>query len=143
MVEPTLRLVNLIIEQAFGKGFKGNYDYAYHSGGSIEGLKEISRLCLIGRKKFSYYASIGQLGNRYYGGDGSAIAIFQEHESEAKKYAELYRQNTGREVTIILTKKLNPLYRNLLRQDEMSEQEQGDYEDAHRNNLFLIDMPDL
>lgn len=104
-------LVNPIVEQAFGRRFKGNYDFEDHSlfDGST-GLKEINRLCMIGKRRLlglsCEYA--GQLGSfRHQEADGSVIAVFPNYESAAKKYAELYKQKTGKEVQIILTQEIN------------------------------------
>ena len=111
-------LVNSIVKQTFGRRFKGNYDHAFHSMvDGPEGLKEINRLAMIGRKKLLGFLCeyAGQLGSLYGPeSDGSVIAVFPRYENIAKKYAELYKKETGRDVKIILTDKINPAEQNVL-----------------------------
>lgn len=108
--------VNELIEKAFGKGYKGNYDYDYYgffSDGQPRGLKEIDRLCLIGKKRLlglsCSYA--GQLGcHAGPEGDGSVIVVSREHKESAKEYARLYNQRTGKPVRIILDSRFLPSF---------------------------------
>ena len=109
-------LVNPIVERAFGRGFKGNYDYAYDSiTDGPEGLKEVNRLCMIGRKRFLSYRIAGQLGDNHSVHFGSVIAVYPRYESAAKIYANLYKEKTEEDVKIILTDRVNPANSSILR----------------------------
>jgi len=109
-------LVNPIVEQAFGRGFKGNYDYAYDSiTDGPEGLKAVNRLCMIGKKGFLFYRIAGQLGDRHSVHFGSVIAVYPGYESKAKNYANLYKEKTGEDVKIILTHRVSSKDSNILR----------------------------
>ncbi len=111
-------LVNPLIEEAFGKGFRGNYDYAEMSTmDGPSGLKEVNGLGLIGRKRMLGFVCeyAGQLGTRFgHDFDGSVIAVFPRYETEAKRYAELYEKNVGKPVKIILTDIVSPADKSIL-----------------------------
>lgn len=110
-------LVNSLIQEAFGKGFKGNYDHAHHSlVDGPEGLKEVNSLRLVARKKFGFLCQYaGQLGSKFSPeSDGSTIAVFPSYEYAAMKYAELYKQKTGKDVKIVLTDVINPVTNDAL-----------------------------
>ena len=114
-----VELVNPLVSQAFGRPFKGNCDYEFHRSlvSGPEGIKEIDRLCMIGRKRLFGLAGefVGQLGT--VNGeemDGSRIAVFPHYVSEARKYAELYHAKTGRDVTVVVTDVINPSERKIL-----------------------------
>lgn len=116
-------LINPLIEQAFGKGFKGNYDHEFLSIlDGPDGMKEVNGLRLIGRKKFLglLYEYAGQLGSKLEPeeNDGSVIAVFPKYEPTARKYAKLYKQKTGKDVTIILTDAINPADKKVLSVDK-------------------------
>ncbi len=61
-----VEMVNSILRESFGKGYKGNYIFEHYSFvDGPEGLEEIDRLCLIGKKGLILCKYVGQLGTNY------------------------------------------------------------------------------
>ena len=80
--------------RAFGRNTQGNLmDY------DLRPLPEIDDLHFIARRVWfpSLYPVIGQFPFR---GDGSEIRVLPRYEGQAKVYAELYRQEFGKDVTV-------------------------------------------
>lgn len=90
-------LVNSMIREAFGKGFKGNYTDRHSNG--FSNVSESEKLGFIAKKGFLSYKVAGTFSRAV---DGSLIAIFPDYESCAKKYARLYKEKTGKSVEVVI-----------------------------------------
>jgi hypothetical protein len=100
--------VNPLIEKAFGKGFKGNYDnVSVSTFCNHEGLKEVGRLAMIAKNGFVSYRFAGELGASKED-DGSVIGVFLEYNKQAQKYADLYKKEFGKEVRVVFVDKISP-----------------------------------
>ncbi|VVB82308.1 Uncharacterised protein [uncultured archaeon] len=85
-------LVNPLVEQAFGEGFRGDYVPSEY-----DPLQIMEGLYLIGKEKVFRFTYAGSFE---YQGNGSKLEIVEEFREQAKKYAQLYEAKTGKKVTI-------------------------------------------
>lgn len=104
-MEISVGLVNKIIGESFGKGFKGNYDWEGVSDKRI--LVEKDSLGIIGRKeprklfRSNEDISIGTFQDSYKElGNGLKLAVLEAFRVEAAKYSLLYEKITGKEPEI-------------------------------------------
>lgn len=103
-------LVNRLIEEVFGSGWRGDYNPAYEPGIFDAAYKLIDRPCFIGRKSrgllMSNFEIAGQVGAEMGDiSDGSIIRVFPKYRDFGKRYAELYEKQMGREAIVIVTTK--------------------------------------
>ena len=102
-----VNLVNLIIEDCFGKGFSGDWHTSKgaHKGFFNDGFERNCKLNMIRKNNFKQcnfiYAAI------FNEEDGSAMTVHPEHYVSALKYAGLYREATGKDVKIRALKERN------------------------------------
>lgn len=102
-VEATeIERVNSLIRKSFGRFYRGNYRIL---GGGISGgeLLSMNRLQVIASKATWLGFGDPAMGVGVKGllsTDGSRIVAIKNSESSARKYADLYRQEFGREVQV-------------------------------------------
>lgn len=92
-----VREVNHLIRKSFGPLYGGNrsiISYGVTLGSDVVNLDCLDKII---RNSLIFYRVIGSLNN-----DGSEIAIYEEKEKQAIKYAQLYEQKFGKGVTIKL-----------------------------------------
>ena len=104
---PPINSINRLVRENFGEKYSGNlfrWGYGTH-------FMKTDKLAVIGHKKFlgGLRESLN-LGNdvtigRFESPDGSVLRVLPEYVKQAKKYAESYERNFGREVKIILDNK--------------------------------------
>lgn len=101
IMKPDIDLVNRLLQESFGDGFKGNYE--------IKGnlfrptISASSKLNTIARKRFDLAGILVfyEIAGFFQDGDGSVIFIqshdYHKYGNKVKKYIELYKKNTGKE----------------------------------------------
>ena len=101
MENETTSLVNRLVEQSFGKGWKGNCLPSQSDSGGVVGTIVHTGLGVpmyIAKRKllsipllFDNFSVAG----RFTREDGSKISVFQEYVKQAQLYSELYQLATG------------------------------------------------
>lgn len=97
----TIKCVNNLVKKAFGKHFFGNHCPIIDELGADqirgEKLERISKRTWLPLPWIlETYISAGE----FTAEDGSSLKVYPEYFSQAKKYAELYKQETGKNVSI-------------------------------------------
>ena len=96
--------VNALIKKSFGRFYRGNYHIV---GGGLSGgtLFERTDYLEVLASKMAWLGfgdpSMGVGVKGIFNADGSTIAVLKKYERQAKKYAELYQQEFGKEVRMI------------------------------------------
>lgn len=108
--ESNVDIVNSLLEKSFGKGFRGNYklDSSDPSGECY--WKRVNYLDKIAK---SICISTNLVGCFEKGGDGSTINVGSDCFSNAKTYAQLYKEKIGKEVTINIVNDYEQDYQEL------------------------------
>ncbi len=103
--EQIVEKANSLIKMSFGRFYRGNYHIVGGGigGGSLHERKDYlevlaSKMAWMGLGDPSTGVGIKGLFNA----DGSVIAVLKKFEHQAKKYAELYRQEFGQDVRVIV-----------------------------------------
>mgnify|MGYP001574405736 FL=1 len=109
---PQINLINRLIQESFGRKYAGNL-LRWYVGTHLWGT---NKLAVIGHKKFlgGLRESLG-LGSdetigRFESPDGSVLRVLPEYVEQAKRYAESYERNLGKEVKVILDNKATDLH---------------------------------
>ena len=102
-----LNLINRLVRESFGFGFKGNYDLDCLYSSEIDEplIIQKNRLEGILRRWWlpipNFFEFIDYAG-RFVTSDGSKLEIGKKYREAANKYAELYEKEFGKKVEIIL-----------------------------------------
>jgi len=107
-------VVNRLIKESFGKGFYGNR-YLSSCGGEFGGhLLVVDTPCHIIkiRPDIVWVHNYVGLGSRKFAGqfmepDGSVIEVISRYEPQAREYAALFQQETGRAAGVEIMKTLD------------------------------------
>jgi len=101
--------VNDLIKQSFGKGFQANFEVsAKNSSDGDLNLNETDHLHLIGRRylrrvrKYIPFLSVLAVDECVgkISADGSHMEVFENFTDKAERFKELYKNQTGREISI-------------------------------------------
>lgn len=99
-----IKKVNALIKKSFGRFYRGNYHIV---GGGVSGgaliEKQDSLATLASKMAWLGFGdpSMGVGVKGVFNADGSIVVVLEKYEYQAKKYAELYHQEFGKEVRVI------------------------------------------
>ncbi|MDO8623842.1 MAG: hypothetical protein Q7R54_00590 [bacterium] len=107
MIDETISAVNILIKKSFGPFHRGDYSIL----GGFDGS-------LVVQEKLEVIATSFTMLDPQFGGgvrgllncDGSTIVVIKKFETKARKYAELYRRQFGKETSL----RTVPNFENLL-----------------------------
>jgi len=90
--ELNIHELNLLIEQSFGRGFRGDY---YDQQG-------LDMKQLISRRGDFFPTIAGSIDRDCHGRpeDGSIISVYSKYVENGKRYAQLYEERTGKRVML-------------------------------------------
>ena len=98
-----VKLINKLVIDSFGKGFRGDYDLTNDIDGSYfinhsNKANQISKRC---RYPIPFIFEIWKHAGRFTKGDGSELEVYhQKYALAAEKYSQLYKEATGKEAVI-------------------------------------------
>lgn len=94
-----VNLVNLLIEESFGKNFSGDWFFD-------KGFERKDKLNIVRRKGSGGSFKRGKIpySGQFNNENGSVMTVFPKHYISALKYAVLYKEATGEKVEIKINK---------------------------------------
>lgn len=105
-IKPSTDLVNRLVEQSFGRGWKGNCLPSQRESGGVVGTIVHTGLGVpmyIAKRKLLSIPLIFDnflIAGRFASEDGSRISIFPEYMQQAQLYSELYQSAIGKPAEI-------------------------------------------
>ncbi len=97
-----LNQINKLVKESFGRGFYGNWDnhidvLCADSIKKIDIPNQIAKRCWYPIPYlFEHWIYAGEFKNS----DGSSLLVYPKFKNQAEKYSELYKNLTGKDVTI-------------------------------------------
>ncbi len=92
-----VNFINGLLKASFGRFYRGDYGFGLSIDGVIIGKRE-EELDNIGRCFLLNTKLVGEFQNK----DGSIMQVPKRYERQAREYARLYKEKTGKVATVIL-----------------------------------------
>ena len=101
-----IKKLNYLVQEAFGKGFSGDWQYQQASGKGLEFAHSRNKVipAIIAKPKFFHKGPFNlrrpTIAGAFESCDQRSIAVYPDFIGCAKKYKELYEKSEGKEVKI-------------------------------------------